>query len=315
MQVSFTNQYFSLLVLLNGLVLLLFLYSRKKKKKRAMKFGNYSTLEKVTDGSIINNNYLLFLTRIVTLSCLIIGISNPVLVEKVSTPSEDYVLAIDSSASMFTSDIDPTRFEAAKDVAKKFVKRAESPTSVGLISYSGTVGTSVEPDTKKSEVLSRLENLEIGQTPGTNLAQAIRSSTSLLLQSDHGKVILVTDGENTGENSLNSSLTFASSHNVSVYPIGIGRSNGSQTEYRIIKGENVSSSDYPNIDMNQLEMIAQTTGGKAFSVSNRSELETAFLDIGKKRKETDISNLFILFSAGLLVFEWVLRSTDLEVMP
>lgn len=315
MQISFTNQYLSLLLLLNGLVLILFLYSRKKKKKRAMKFGNYATLEKVTDGSLINNKNILFVTRITAITSLIIGISSPVLVEQVSTPSDDYVLAIDSSASMFTSDIQPTRFQAAKDLGKTFIERTESPTSVGLVSFSGTVEKTVSLDSERDEVFSELENLEIGETGGTNIAQAIRSSTSLLLEREKGKIILVTDGENTGENSLNNSLTFASSNNISVYPIGIGRSNGSETEYRVINGENISSSTYPNIDVDQLERIAQTTGGSAYPVSNRSELETAFLDIGTERKETDISNLFILFSAALLVLEWVLHSTDLEAIP
>ena len=315
MQISFTNQYLSLLLLLNGLILILFIYSRRKKKKRAIKFGNYSTLEKVTDGSLIKNKNILFLTRITAITCLIIGISSPVLIEQVSTPSQDYVLAVDSSASMFTSDIQPTRFQAAKDVGKSFIERTKSPTSVGLVSYSGTVGKTVSLDSEKTQVLSELENLEIGETGGTNIAQAIRSSTSLLLEKGDGKVILVTDGKNTAGDSLNSSLTFASSNNVSVYPVGIGSSNSSETEYRIINGENVSSSAYPNLDMEQLERIAGTTGGNAYPVSNRSELETAFLDIGTERKETDVSNLFILFSAALLVFEWILHSTDLEAIP
>lgn len=317
MQLNFTNEYFSLFLLLNGLIIVLFLYSKKRKKKRAVKFGNYETLEKITDGSIVENNNLLLLTRILALSCLIIGISNPVLVEEVSAAESDYILAIDRSASMFNDDIEPTRFEAATEISKEFVRDSRPPTKTGIVPYSGAVEKTIEPTEDQSLVLSELENLKIGGAGGTNIAQAIRSSASLLISNEerNGKIILVTDGRGTENKSLNNSLAFASSNNIPVYSIGIGKNNSEETSYETIEGENVTQSTSKGPDIDQLARISNSTGGEASLVSNRTELRDSFLDIGVRKREKDVSNIFILLGAFILVFEWILHSTRLEVIP
>jgi Ca-activated chloride channel family protein len=315
MELQFTNQYLSLLLLMNGLIILLFLYTKRKKKQRAITFGNYETLQKVAGRNFIKTSNVLAMTRILAVTLLIIGISSPVLVDEVRSPSSDYVIALDSSASMFTSDIEPTRFQAAKDVSSTFIDGTQGDTEIGLVAYSGTVEKKVSPSGNFERVIAELESTEIGEAGGTNVAQAITSSSTLLLdRRDESKVILVTDGENTAESSLNDSIAFASTNNISIYSIGIGSQNSSQS-YQVIEGENASEARYPNLDRRQLERISNATGGEARFVSNRSSLREAFLDIGKETKETELSTYFILLAAALLVFEWIFRSTKFEVIP
>lgn len=315
MQLSFTNQYVSLLFLLNGLVVILFLYSKKKRKKRALKFGNYETLKKIAGKNFLKTSNVLALTRILALTTLIIGISSPVLVQEVSASDSDFVIALDSSASMFTADIEPTRFDAAKEVSGTFIEKASGNTKIGLVAYSGDIEKVVELTEDRENVRAELESVELGETGGTNLAQAIRSSTSILIGNDRpGKIILVTDGQNTGNKSLNDSITYASSHDTPVYAVGIGSSNSSKN-FQVIDGENTSQAEFPNLNRGQLERVANTTGGEARFVSNKTGLREAFLDIGTEKTETDLSNYFILLSAALLVFEWLFRSTRFEVLP
>ena len=315
MQLSFTNQYLNLLFLLNGVIVLLFIYTKKKRKKRAITFGNYETLQKIAGKNFLKTSNVLVITRVLALTTLIIGISSPVLVQEVSSSESDFVIALDSSASMFTSDIDPTRFQAAKEVSGSFIEEAQGETRIGLVAYSGDIEKIVEPTEDRPSVAAELETVEMGETGGTNLAQAIRSSTSALIGNNRpGNIILVTDGENTVNQSLNSSITYASSHKTEVHAIGIGSSNSTQN-YQVIGGENASEAVFPNLNRGQLERIANTTGGEARFVSNRTGLREAFLDIGQQRKETDLSNYFILFSAALLVFEMLFRSTRFEVLP
>ncbi|MFB6216532.1 MAG: VWA domain-containing protein, partial [Candidatus Aenigmatarchaeota archaeon] len=228
MQLVFTDKYLNLLLLLSGFVVLVFFYSKRKKKDRALKFGNYETLKKVAGRNFLKTSNLLVLTRVLAISALIIGISNPALVQEVRSPESDFVVALDSSASMFTSDIDPTRFKAAKQVSKSFVSKNPGNVEIGFVAFSGNVEKVVELTNKHGKVLSAIDSTGMGETGGTNIAEAISTSVSLLLgEQNKGKVILITDGENTAESSLNRSLDFAETHNISIYTIGIGSRNGS----------------------------------------------------------------------------------------
>ena len=78
MRLVFTDQYANILLLMNGLILLIFMYGYRKKKQRTMKFGNYETLQKVAGGNIIRADLLLAITRVIAISSLLIGLSSPV---------------------------------------------------------------------------------------------------------------------------------------------------------------------------------------------------------------------------------------------
>lgn len=57
----------------------------------------------------------------------------------IAAPSEKttIMLSIDVSGSMRSTDIRPTRFEAAKDAAKTFLRTLPPKTRVGLVSFAG----------------------------------------------------------------------------------------------------------------------------------------------------------------------------------
>lgn len=314
MRLTFSAEYLNLLLLLSGLLLLMFLYSKKKRKKRAIKFGNYETLKRVSGRSFLKTSNLLILTRILAIASLMIAISNPALVEEVRSPESSFVIALDSSSSMFTPDIEPSRFQAAKETSRGFIEDTESDTEIGFVTYSGEIENTVEPTESHEDLLQSIESAGIGETGGTNLADAITTSTSLLIDKGGGKVILVTDGEDTGEDSLNESIEFAKSQNTSVYAIGIGSSNSSR-DFETIDGENISGVRFPNIDREELVHISNSTGGNASFVSNRSGLRDAFLEIGTQTRETELTTWLVLFAAALLVLEWILRTTRWEVIP
>ncbi|MFB6100193.1 MAG: VWA domain-containing protein [Candidatus Nanohalobium sp.] len=310
-----SGKYTEFLLLANGMIVLLYFYAKKKKKQRAMEFGNYETLKKVAAGDFIKASNILLITRLLAVTSLIIGLSSPVIVGEEQRSRSDYVVVLDSSASMTATDIEPSRLQAAKDVAANFVSGLGNQSMIGVVSFSGEVQKEMPMTSSTSKARQAVKSIEMGATGGTAIGNAISTSTSMLLDSNRPRIVLVTDGKNNVGTSINESVDFAERQNVTIYPIGIGKESQASTEYRIIDGQNVSATNYANINQDKLRYIANQTGGSARFVTNRTALENAFVDLVSSKVRNDISMIFIWLAALLLILEWVVKTTDLEVIP
>lgn len=317
MKLIFTSEYANLLLLANGLALIFYIGAKKKKKQRAMKFGNYETLQKVAGKNFLKSSNILLITRMLALTCLIIGVSNPVLQQQLPSTNTDYAVAIDSSSSMLASDMEPTRFQAAKSVSTDFVNQLSNQTEVGVISFAGEVNRHTEPVADKPLVKSRIENISIGDTAGTAIGDAIYAGSSMLIGGNQSKtVILITDGRNNVGSSINESAEFAETQNVTINAIGIGRANNTdEEEFGIVEGNNASRADYPNLDTEELYHATNATGGKLVTVSDRVDLEKALLDFEQSTVRDDISIYFIFAALILMLIEWMLGTTRFSILP
>lgn len=317
MKLVFTSEYANLLLLANGLALIFYIGAKKKKRQRAMKFGNYETLQKVAGKNFLKSSNILLITRMLALTCLIIGISSPVLQEQIPSTNTDYVLAIDSSSSMLASDLEPTRFEAAKTVSNDFIGQLSNQTEIGVISFAGEVSKETEPVADKQLVRSRINAIDTGDTAGTAIGNAIFTSSSMLIDNSNKSrtVILITDGRNNVGSSVNESVEFAENNNVTINAIGIGQSNRSTEQYGLVEGNNASRAQFPNLDVQELYHATNSTGGKLITVSDTAKLEEAFLNFEQNTARTDISVYFIFAALFLMLLEWVLGTTRFSILP
>lgn len=315
MELVFSYEYAPLLGLVLGLMFGITIYSRKMQKARAMRFGNYETLEKVAGGNFLRSGNLLTFVKLAAITSLIVGVSGPQLVQESSVADANYVIAIDSSSSMFTTDIEPTRFEAAKQISQGLIDEMTNETRVGLVSYSGSVDIVSEVSSDLEGIDLSIKNMSIGEEAGTGIGDAVVSSSTLIQNSSAPrKVVLITDGENNVGSSVNESIRFANTHNVSVYTIGLG-TDQTGDQYGVIEGNNATRADFANLNEEELQRLSNSTGGESIFVTNNTEVEPGFVGIFEKEVSTDFSTFFIFLGAVLLIVEWVLKSTDFEVIP
>lgn len=83
--------------------------------------------------------HVLFALRLATLACLIVVMARPQIRDSwrtSSTEGTDIVLALDVSSSMMARDFDPDRFNAAKEVAARFIAGRESD-NIGIVVFAG----------------------------------------------------------------------------------------------------------------------------------------------------------------------------------
>lgn len=315
MDIVFANQYAGLLGLILGLLIAVTMYSRQSQRARAMKFGNYETLQKVAGGKFIRSSNILTILKLAAVTLLIAGVSTPQLVNEQNVADANYVIAIDSSSSMFTTDIEPTRFDAAQQISQNIIDDMTNETSLGIISYSGSVQTESEVTGNLERERQAIENISIGESAGTAIGNAIISSGSLLSGLEGEKrVILMTDGENNVGSSINESINYAQRQNISIYTIGFGTTED-QDAYGMVEGVNASRADFPNLDVLELNRLANETGGESIILTESQDIDPEFVGIRREEVRTNLSNFFIIAGCVLLLIEWILKSTGVEVIP
>jgi Ca-activated chloride channel homolog len=217
------------------------------------------------------------------------------------------VLALDVSLSMDAKDITPTRFVAAQEAARVFIKQLPKGTKIGLVSFAGYAAVNILPTAEHGEVLKVIDELSLGR--GTAIGAGIRESVGALPgrfadnQSKPEKnpppvaVVLLTDGRNNREPDPIEQAAMARDQQVKVYTVGLGTQQGS------INLEN--GGFRVGFDPETLKQIAQTTGGQYFEARSAGQLEAVYKSLGRSigwtTRPGEVTHLAAAL-AGILLF-------------
>ena len=179
----------------------------------------------------------------------------------------DILIAVDTSRSMLTMDIQPNRLERAKLAIKDFVGRLEGD-RVGLMPFAGSSFLMCPLTTDYGAFTASLDALGPDSIPfgGTDLAGVINAAGTLLSnEANHKILILVTDGEDLKGEALQAAKN-AAEHNMTIYTIGVGTpegelipdvKSGGKTYIKDASGNFIRS----KLDAITLTKIAEITGG------------------------------------------------------
>jgi Ca-activated chloride channel family protein len=316
--ITFENPVYLWYLLSIPLLVYTHFYLFRHTKRKAVVFANFEALKRVTGEKLITKNITVLVVRIIILACVIIAASGAEAWYEGRVSENDFVIAIDTSASMSAQDIAPSRLEAAKQAAVSFLENLKSRSNIGVVSFSGATFVESIPVGNKESVIKIIQNIDIAKTGGTDIAGAIITSTNLLLPSEKGKtVVLITDGSNTVgafiSDSLQNSIDYAAANHVIVHTIGVGSETGPLgylPEYYNI------SAVY---DEESLLRISNQTGGFYFKAENKDELTEAYKLIseasGKGFIPVNLSHGLMIAALLLLFIEWGLISTRFRQIP
>jgi len=233
-----------------------------------------------------------------------------------STEGVDIMMVLDTSTSMGTTDLFPSRFEAAQSVASDFI-RGRTSDRIGLIVFAGKAFTQAPltldyPFLQRMLAMTQTGMLEDGTAIGSALATAVARLRDATAKSK--VAILLTDGQNNrGEVDPETAAAVAEAEGVRVYTVGVGDPSKRDVDQRL------------QIDEATLRRVAERTGGRYYLATSRdalagiydeiSRLETSRLD---QRVYTDVAERFAGFLAlasVLLLAERLLAATLLRTFP
>lgn len=298
----------SYLIFLAAIPLIIFLhfYMLKRKRSHALRFANFNAIARVKGVDLLSKNVVVLSLTILVALLLILSLSGVKIQRTIYASSFSFVIAIDSSQSMEATDFFPTRLEAAKSTALDFIDVSPLGTRIGIISFSGN--SFIEQDITEDKEFAKLavEGIPLSSIGGTDLKEAIITSTNLLEGEEAKSIILLSDGRiNVG--TIDDAISYANEHDVIIHTIGMGTESGGLTSYGLSK-----------IDEDSLKALSFNTGGNYFradSVELLSESFNQIIELKFKKVTIDISRYLLLAALVLFIIEYILISTRYRILP
>jgi len=293
---EFGQPYYLFFLLL--LPILIFWYYKKGQHQEAtVRFSNLDLIP----NSVIRNgkmkNMVFILGRLAIISLIILALARPRLsdtIRETKTEIIDILLVIDQSSSMLAQDFKPNRLEAAKDVAKTFIKDREGD-RLGIIVFAGESYIQC-PLTRDIDVLLEFtDEIEIidREHDGTAIGMAIANSINRLRESEAKSktIILLSDGSNNqGELEPVTAAELAEKFDIKIYTVAAGTRGFAPYPVTDAWGRQVIQKVQVDVDEESLKEIAEITGGQFFRATDNQSLKKVYEEIDTlERTEIEVT--------------------------
>lgn len=181
----------------------------------------------------------------------------------------DIIVAIDTSKSMLTEDVKPSRLERSKLAVKDLIKNL-SGDRIGLVAFSGSAFLVCPLTVDYSGFALSLEDLGVNTIPqgGTSLGSAIEIAIKGYekIPNKYKAVVIITDGENLQGDPL-AKAKEAQKKGIKIYCVGIGTKEGELIRIKNNQGRHEflrdNNENFVKSRLNEglLQQIALATGG------------------------------------------------------
>ena len=291
------GQPYYLFFLLLPPILILWYYKKGQHQEATVRFSNLDLIP----NSVIRNgkmkNMVFILGRLAIISLIILALARPRLsdtIRETKTEIIDILLVIDQSSSMLAQDFKPNRLEAAKDVAKTFIKDREGD-RLGIIVFAGESYIQC-PLTRDIDVLLEFtDEIEIidREHDGTAIGMAIANSINRLRESEAKSktIILLSDGSNNqGELEPVTAAELAEKFDIKIYTVAAGTRGLAPYPVTDVWGRQVIQKVQVDVDEESLKEIAEITGGQFFRATDNQSLKKVYEEIDTlERTEIEVT--------------------------
>ena len=305
---------------------------KNKKSDAAVRISSVSAFSKLPTSYKVYLKHFLFVVRLAALGCVIIILCRPQTHdswESSKTEGTDIVISLDVSTSMLARDFNPDSFEAAKEVASKFINGRESD-NIGIVIFAGESFTLVPMTTDKAVLVNYIKEIKMGMLEdGTAIGDGLATAINRIKdgKAKSKSIILLTDGSNnTGVVAPLTAADIAAKYGIKVYTIGVGTTGSALFPVGVNVYGKVEYQQLPVvIDEATLKNIANKTGGKYFRATSKHVLKEIFTEIDKLEKtELDVRKYnqtednympWALLLLALLLIDIIARHTVLRNIP
>lgn len=262
---------------------LVFLYGIRKRRRLLRRFADARTLPALAPMG--DRRWLRAGLMLVVVLLGILALAGPrygFQWEEIQQQGVELVVALDCSRSMLATDVSPTRLDRAKREIFDLLGRLRGD-RVGLVAFAGTAFLQCPLTIDYAAFYLFLDALGPDLLPvgGTDLAAAVRTSLDAFgapTEADRA-VILITDGEQTGEGDPLEAARAAADADVRLFCIGVGGASGVPVPDPEggLRKDAAGNIVITRLDEATLRQMATTTGGTYVrSVAGDMDLDTIY---------------------------------------
>ena len=334
---TFDSPYLLLSLLAVPAAIGIWLLAERRRMRYAVRFTNLDVLVEIVPRRAWRR-YVPPVLLLLALTCLCVALARPHVNTAVLKNQAVVILVIDVSGSMQSTDVKPTRLQAAQEAARSFLEHAPKGLRVGLIAFAGEPEVATPPTTDHKLVLQGLE--DIGAFPGfggTAIGDALAAAVQLGQQAVQAppkppgqtiayviptaaqtkspvSILFLSDGSQTrGTLQPLEGANRAKEAGIPVYTFALGTPGGTLT-----RGFGPFARTIPvPPDPVTLKAIADQTGGQFLAATKAASLKDAYSKLGTKLGtvpgRTEVTYKFLgaaallLLAAGLLSAFWAPR--------
>ena len=209
---------------------------------------------------------------------------------KISVPEQNatVVFLVDVSGSMRSTDVKPTRLDAAINAMQTLVEKLPKSYKVGLVTFSSEPAVIEPPTADRQAILNALTYLQpqAATALGDGLAAAVKTTVDSLKSAGvtrkPGKdlpaaIVLESDGaQNRGNLSPLQGAELAKNAGIPVDGVALGTPNGTVTFGFGFYQDTIPVPPDPAA----VQLIAHVTGGKAYSAPDAQRLQSIYRTLG-----------------------------------
>lgn len=267
----------------------LYLRMQRRRSRDAASLGTLGVVRQDTAARIRRRRHIPPLIFLIGVALLAFASARPQLTLPLPRMEGIVMLTFDVSASMAADDVEPTRLDAAKQVAGSLVEHRPDSARIGVVAF-GEGGLVVQPPTDDEDALHATIDRLVPQS-GTSLGRGIVTALNQLAEepgfgagndsegaSDSGTglapavIVLLTDGENTDPPEPLEAAQMAIDQGVRIHTVGVGTTDGAVVE---VDGFNL----FTQLNGPVLEDIALLTEGTYFTVQQIDDVQSVYEEL------------------------------------
>jgi Ca-activated chloride channel homolog len=264
------------------------LAAQRRRRRRAALFANPALLPNLVGARPGKRAAVPLACYLLAASVLLVALARPQAEARVPRDQATVMLVLDTSKSMLSTDIPPSRNQVARETAASFLDQLPERFQVGLVTFAGAPRVESGPTRDREAVRNALAAapLRDGTAIGDALQRALAASGALAEGDPSTRppvsILLVTDGVNASGLDPFAAADLAKRQDVQVSTVALG------TE----------------ADARTLAELAARTGGQAFTADNRRDLQAAWDDLGSRltyvKEKHELTSAFMGGAAVLL---------------
>jgi len=152
-----------LLITLLPLLVLAYVIGQRRRRPSSVRYSSLVLIRDALPRSSFVRRHLPFVLFAFALAGLAVALARPVVIASVPTNQTTIILSIDVSRSMCSTDIPPSRIQAAEAAATQFIESQGSSTQIGIVAFSGFAEIVQAPTADRQKLLDALQSLTTGR--------------------------------------------------------------------------------------------------------------------------------------------------------
>jgi Ca-activated chloride channel family protein len=274
---SFASPAFLAALALVPLALLAHALSRRRARRYAVRYPAVATLAPLVPRVSSWRRLLPLTLFLASLAMLALALARPHATVAVPKEQASIVLVTDVSRSMLAEDVDPSRLEAARAAAQRFLDELPDEARVGAVAFSTDPHTVEPPTDDRDEIEELVDSLSAdgGTAAGDALAAAVGLVDGPAEDRPPSAIVLLSDGETTTGRSPLPVARQAGRMGIPIHTVALG------TRTATITTPDGTLIPVPP-DPEAMRQIAELSGGRAFQVDDADELSGLYEDLGSR---------------------------------